>query len=229
MTKAIRVLAVDDDPMFLMSLERELKKSSYTVTTATNGAEALKRLEADKFDFIISDISMPELDGIEMVKELKSRMREVPVIMFLTGFADLSSEEARRMGIDGLFSKTSSRKSLMLGIKNFISNKTSEFTPKAKVDLTFSSMPSPIEENLLLVNEKGFFVSLNHEVPQVYDECNFKIDLPGNTSAEGAGVVNWVRTHASESMPAACGVEFLRFNGEGQELIQQLLDNTKAG
>ncbi len=79
----VKVLVVEDDKDSRDFLAQFLKLSGYVVTTANDGLEGIERVKADCPDIIISDICMPNLDGIEMVKQLRetTEFRAVPVIM----------------------------------------------------------------------------------------------------------------------------------------------------
>jgi two-component system sensor histidine kinase/response regulator len=86
------VLAVDDDRMSLMMLSRSLKQIGHTVTTASNGREALEKLDAETFDLMVLDCMMPEMDGYEVLETLNAKpvKKDVPVIM-LSGVEDMAS------------------------------------------------------------------------------------------------------------------------------------------
>jgi len=75
------ILIVDDEPSNLRILEQLLSRAGYTVVTASDGAEALKRLEASPPDLIILDFMMPELNGLDVLKELRQRDDDTPVII----------------------------------------------------------------------------------------------------------------------------------------------------
>ncbi len=66
-----QILIVDDSPVVLAMLEDALVGMGYGVTAAANGEEGLKQVEARKFDLIITDLSMPVMDGISFVKAVK--------------------------------------------------------------------------------------------------------------------------------------------------------------
>jgi two-component system alkaline phosphatase synthesis response regulator PhoP len=82
---AKRILVVDDDEMVLMALNELLKPEGYEVHTFSRGEEALKSLDQEVYDLLMLDIIMPEMDGIELCKQIRKRedYREKPIV-FLT-------------------------------------------------------------------------------------------------------------------------------------------------
>ncbi|QGY40302.1 response regulator [Pseudodesulfovibrio cashew] len=91
----IRVLVVDDEPDFLKLIKRRLSKRNVDVDVAASGEEALHFLEEARVDVVILDVRMPGMSGIETLKEIRKRFREVEVIM-LTGHGSMQS------GIEGM-------------------------------------------------------------------------------------------------------------------------------
>ena len=80
-----KILVVDDEPDILNILSYNLKKEGYTVEVANNGAEALTVCDEFNPDLIILDIMMPEMDGIEVCKELRKKQKFTnTIIAFLT-------------------------------------------------------------------------------------------------------------------------------------------------
>jgi|HubBroStandDraft_6_1064221.scaffolds.fasta_scaffold83710_4 EAL domain-containing protein (putative c-di-GMP-specific phosphodiesterase class I) len=86
----LRLLLVDDDPALIRAYERILASHGVLVETASNGREAAERVKAGTFDVIVSDISMPEMTGIEFLKAVRAHDLDVPVIL-MTGEPDLES------------------------------------------------------------------------------------------------------------------------------------------
>ena len=78
----IRILAVDDEPDFLMMVSLKLRKKGYEVTTAKDGEEALVRLEEALPDLVLLDIRMPKLNGFEVFARMKENPKTavIPVI-----------------------------------------------------------------------------------------------------------------------------------------------------
>lgn len=76
------ILIVDDDPVMRDSLKETLKrKKGFTITIACDGEEALRKIKEDSFDLIITDLKMPKMNGLDLVKNIKSMSSEVTVIV----------------------------------------------------------------------------------------------------------------------------------------------------
>jgi len=88
-----RILLVDDDPMITELVIDMLGIEGYDVDTATNGIEALQKLERQRYDLIITDLHMPKLDGSGFYRELAQRkLHSLKRIIFLTGTTGGSDE-----------------------------------------------------------------------------------------------------------------------------------------
>ncbi|TAK26487.1 MAG: EAL domain-containing response regulator [Myxococcaceae bacterium] len=86
----LRLLLVDDDAAILRAYQRNLARHEVTITTASNGREAVERVKRGSFDVLVSDIAMPEMTGIEFLKAVRAIDVDVPVIL-MTGEPDLES------------------------------------------------------------------------------------------------------------------------------------------
>lgn len=94
------VLIVDDDNNFLLSVADGLRAHTedFDVLTAANGLEALKILDSQKIDLLVTDVKMPEMDGLELLAHMVSNHPNVPVII-MTAFATREMEDrATNMG-----------------------------------------------------------------------------------------------------------------------------------
>lgn len=78
------ILIVDDEPALLRTLSRMLSSRGYQVTCASNGEAALGSFHASSFDVIVSDISMPNMDGIQLLQHLREYDADLPVVL-ITG------------------------------------------------------------------------------------------------------------------------------------------------
>ena len=77
----LKVLVVDDEQDIVEVIQDRLEAYGFTVVTAGNGLEALKKLSMERFDGIFLDIKMPEMGGIETLEEIRKRDTKIPVII----------------------------------------------------------------------------------------------------------------------------------------------------
>ncbi|MCB2182624.1 MAG: response regulator [Desulfobulbaceae bacterium] len=99
------ILLVDDEATILKSISWLLKINKFNVTTAKNGHEALAHLQEKQYDLVITDLVMPQVDGIEVLKQARKRYPDIGVII-LTGYAEVSSAvEALKQGADDYLQK----------------------------------------------------------------------------------------------------------------------------
>jgi len=92
-----RILVVDDEEFMLYSLSKLLGLMGFETVTAGNGSAALNVLDSDSIDLVITDVNMPGMSGIELLKKIKQKNHEMPVII-ITGFG---IEKAQAMAKDG--------------------------------------------------------------------------------------------------------------------------------
>ncbi|MGD8922135.1 MAG: response regulator [Candidatus Zixiibacteriota bacterium] len=101
-TKKARILVVDDDPQLLELLTETLEAIGYRVSAAPGGLEAMQRISEETFDLIITDVKMPDVDGLQLYRKVKRHHPEMP-ILFITGVA--SRETLGSVTPDGFLAK----------------------------------------------------------------------------------------------------------------------------
>jgi len=79
------ILLVDDEPLVVESLTLAMESKGHSVVTAGNGAEGLKRFGERAFDVVITDIIMPDTEGIETIREMKRRKPDAKIIAMSGG------------------------------------------------------------------------------------------------------------------------------------------------
>jgi len=98
MQNHIKILVVDDEKIAVKNLEHILKKEGYTVTGTESGSNALKLLEEQQFDVVLTDLRMEKIDGLHILKKCHDLQPDTEVIM-ITGYATLESAvEAMKKG-----------------------------------------------------------------------------------------------------------------------------------
>jgi two-component system, NtrC family, response regulator HydG len=112
-----RILVVDDEASARSGLERLLQQEGFSVKTAEDGAIALRVAAEFAPDVVVTDLKMPEMDGMELLKHLREQDHDLPVIM-ATAFGDLSSAvAAMRAGADDYLTKPIDIEALVLSIE----------------------------------------------------------------------------------------------------------------
>lgn len=113
-----RILVVDDESSMRQLLEIALGKEGYRVKAAESGQKAIKILSKDSFDLVISDIRMPDMTGVEVLRYVKDLSQEIPVIMITAYASTETAVEALRLGAYDYITKPFKIEEL----KNTISN-----------------------------------------------------------------------------------------------------------
>ncbi len=121
-----RILIVDDEELLCRLLAQRLKGEGYFCVTANNGREALNHFYKDTFSLIISDIKMPEMDGIELLKRVRDLNPKMMVIM-VTAYPEIDmAVEAMRLGAYDFLIKPADLDLILLSVKKALEKKRLE-------------------------------------------------------------------------------------------------------
>jgi two-component system cell cycle response regulator CpdR len=112
----VRILLAEDDDSMRAYLARALEKSGYEVVVVANGAEAVPHIDSDRFDLLLTDIVMPEMDGIELAQHAASVAPDMR-IMFITGFAAVTLRAGQAVPQAKVLSKPFHLRDLVLEVK----------------------------------------------------------------------------------------------------------------
>lgn len=148
----VHLLLVEDNEELLFLMEKILSKH-YHVLIAKDGLEALNVIKDNEIDIIISDVMMPEMDGLEFCRALKSNLEtsHIPIILLTAKNTVEDRIECYNAGADGYISKPFELKILEARINNFImhkKNKQEEFRSNVEVNID-SLEPSSIDKEFL--------------------------------------------------------------------------------
>lgn len=103
--KKWRILVVDDEPDLCDLLSEEFEYQNCLTFTAASGNAAFNIFEANEFDAVVSDIRMPNGNGLELLEKIKASQKSNTLVFLVTGFADISKEEAFAKGAVDLIGK----------------------------------------------------------------------------------------------------------------------------
>jgi two-component system, NtrC family, response regulator HydG len=173
----VKILLIEDDVSFCKLLEKFLAKKSYFVVTAFSAEEAKLKIESEDFQIIITDLRLPNYDGIELMLEFKKTFPNIPVIL-MTGYSDVNTAvKAIKNGASDYISKPFNPEEVLLVIENALQkpNVTSTDTNSGVLETKNSSenefvigiskaskklgeyiqLVSPTDMSVLIIGESG--------------------------------------------------------------------------
>ncbi|MBS1507199.1 MAG: response regulator [Bacteroidetes bacterium] len=115
-----KILLVDDTPDIVENIREFLLMEDYQVLTALNGVEALAHLERERPDLIITDLVMPEMDGFELIQQLRSseKYKQIPILVFSA--KPIANEKLDELGANKFVLKPSPPEALLIAIDGLI-------------------------------------------------------------------------------------------------------------
>ncbi len=99
------ILIIDDNEEMLNTFKQLLLDEGHRVSTANNGATGIILFMRQSFDLVITDLNMPELNGLDVIKRINNIIK-VPIILMSTDYLPVEPDDVRLMGINAVISKT---------------------------------------------------------------------------------------------------------------------------
>ncbi|NUM87789.1 MAG: response regulator [Bdellovibrionales bacterium] len=208
------VLIVDDDETLREAFVFDFKRRGYRVLSASSGTEAFKIAQAERLDAVITDVRMPNGTGVELLDNIKTMNARLPVVIFVTGFSDLSTEDAYDKGAFAVMSKPFDRKVLaetvqkaMLGCSERLST-SAELAPDAPQVVLPADLSGALRAVTLRFGQGGMSLAYEGDSARVGQPVSFRIEHPGHGLPPlfGQGVIRWMRE--SDPTNRVLGIEF---------------------
>jgi two-component system response regulator (stage 0 sporulation protein F) len=221
---AIHVLIVDDEEALRKAIVFDFKRKGYTTFDAENGAAALEIVKANRIDVVLTDVRMPVADGVQLLDWIKEINHRLPVVMFITGFTDLSIEDAFNKGAEAVFAKPFDRKALQVAVQRSLLKKEALWNPEtpevsqglSPEAVTFVPLKASVGANApdasgsraFVPGRGGFFLALEvAALPKADAWVQFEIEQTQGPKIRGTGKVRWVRGQGSGNLRSGCGIE----------------------
>ena len=118
-----KILIIDDEPNILLMLKKMLERAGYEVDIATNGKEGMDLLRRISADMVITDIIMPEKEGLEIIREMRIEFPDIKIIAISGGgriSANSYLESAKHFGALKVFQKPFNQKELVGAVNELI-------------------------------------------------------------------------------------------------------------
>lgn len=119
----IRILLAEDDESMRVYLARALERSGYEVVAVSTGTQAVPYIHSDRFDLLLTDIVMPEMDGIELAQHAAQVAPEMR-IMFITGFAAVTLKAGKAVPQAKVLSKPFHLRDLVLEVERMFGSES---------------------------------------------------------------------------------------------------------
>ena len=185
--EASRVLIVEDNVELLM-LMKQLLRRRYRILTASNGRKALEVIQAHQLDLIVSDVMMPEMDGLELTTHVKhdQNYKHLPILLLTAKVQEEDQQEALRAGADDYIAKPFKLGDLLLHIDNLIANRQriqSDTRPQQEdtsLEDIGDSTPLPSQDREFLERAKACVH--DHLADSDYDRETFASDMGSSVS-----------------------------------------------
>lgn len=129
-----KILVVDDDPIVAKSFDRVLSSKGYAVITASNGEDALRKMENEHYDVVFTDIKMPGMNGLEVAERVKASQPWLPVVI-VTGYgSDAYEARAAAAGVSEFLRKPLSPEMIEASANKALRERTAPAPEAAQVE-----------------------------------------------------------------------------------------------
>ena len=223
--KYATVLVVDDEAMLLDIFREWLEEENCRVLTAGHGAAALEILRQEHADVIVSDVRMPVMDGILMLKNLTAHGHPPgdtppPKVIFVSGFTDLEPREAYGMGAEVILQKPIIRDQFVDAVRRTLRPREEAWADPPvpggqQLRVTLPRASSAIKQGRIAFGRGGFCVRCASPIRE--GPVRFELDFKTETLA-GHGLIRWA--NPDESL---LGVEISNLDGGCRDWAVELI------
>jgi len=204
-----KILLVDDEPQLLEIFGYWLTEAGCThLYTAEDGQAALAELKSTPIDLMVTDIRMPTMDGISLVRHLAELKNAVPSIIFVSGFGDIDKREMYSLGVESFLSKPLENGEYVAAVEKALTDRTAlwteplRFAPRQSVLLQVDGISEKTGHDSIHLGRGGFSAHYagSSTLTSVAFRCTFG---NGDREIAGQGHIRW-QSKTDETI----GVEF---------------------
>jgi len=227
------LLFAEDEPELLEIYSRWFERLGHRVLCAKSGTEALAVCQDEHVDLVISDVRMAGGGGIELARQLQVTLASSPLLLFLTGFADVSEEEAYDLGACAILSKPIQREELTKAVERFLKPPRELWTtplesqPNELVQKQYGSLESALRRGEINLGRGGMFVRDCECLPEEV-AFGFRLQFAEGVTpgVDGCGIARWQRMIPTQSLPAGAGIEILQLDEQAMEPVVGWISRT---
>jgi CheY-like chemotaxis protein len=230
----VKILVVDDEPLLLETIVSVFQMYGFNVEFAENGNRAYELFEKNNYNLILSDIRMPQGDGIELAKKIKAKNAKTPTILFMTGHSDILNEEIYHVGAEGKFNKPFDTAAVRQAIETCLLAKDIRWEKPfsasgriVKTEKSAESLEKLESDQSVIFGRGGFFLSLESPLPERNALVSFsiKINGPEVIHFQGVGAVRWVQNQPKVGIRTGVGLEIINMKKPESQKYVSLFEN----
>lgn len=232
--KIEKILIVDDEPMLREGLARQLARQGYSVETAESGNKALDWIHENPTKLVITDIQMPDGDGIELLKRIKVIPRNINVIL-MTGYSKEPPELAFNLGARKILKKPFNLDDLAEAIDAALATTqswpiVSDIDEPCNLKLTFTEgLEELLAAKKIILGSGGFAVQASEVFLPNDKNISFELSFNSNSkhSLIGCGQIKWNHSQKIDEKNQYVGIEITALSENSQALLSTHIKNLK--
>lgn len=227
-----RILIVDDESGIRDSLKDYFELERFEVVTAQSGSEALHLISTSHFDLVLSDIRMPNGDGRYLLKSIRQLNLIQPVVVLMSGYSDLSLEEAFAEGATDLIPKPFNPIELLNNVKNYLKESEDKWKTQFEKPATYKTqiqaqtLQEAVDKKLINCGLSGLFLSIDPIGYRVGE--NLEI-IFNDLKIHMIGIIRWVRTVEQTDRMKGLGLEIQVLSEEFKSQFLKIIEDSKSG
>lgn len=221
------ILVVDDEPILLGIFARWLDAvGCRRVLTASDGGAALALLQHETVDLLLSDVRMPVMDGITLVRRLGEMRASLPKIVFVSGFGDVDRREMYDLGVEAFVAKPFERTELLAVLERAVADRSTlwhtEMTvpPQQSLVMEMSRIAQSASPGSIGLGRGGFSVCSPQPISPGKIAFQLLLSHPPAEIA-GQGYVRWC-----SRTDCRAGIEFTYLTPESREFLTDAITST---
>ena len=226
---AKQVLIADDEPDLGELLAVEFQNRGFAATYVLDGIKAFNVLNATNVDVLVTDIRMPNLDGLELTRRLKTRNPRSPLVLFMSAYSDVALPEAYGAGAEGYFTKPFRLSELVLEVERLLkppAERWSRSPSEAAPQLIEGMLPAGDQDGgagLAAFGRGGVALRISNMPLFVGQTVALDLHMESGpfTQIEGNGIVRWFAQDADGDPAQFCGIEFTYLTSETRTAFAQ--------
>ncbi len=173
-----RILAVDDEEVILDSFRKILVLDGYSVDTVQTGQEALSLIQKHNYDFVFTDLKMPEMDGVDVCKAVKHLRPDIDVII-ITGYASVDTAvETMKYGAMDYIQKPFTEDELLAMVKKFVIRRQERIKKQLKTKVHITHLEEHgTEDTVEFYIPGGVFIAPGHTWVVINESGNVSVGM----------------------------------------------------